>query len=201
MISLAIALVLCGPAKGGFWEWFQKNEARLADAAAKNPVAVMGEIQDELEKTEDDLRVELMLDATPSLVITADGNASLFADARRVAGAAPKLKRWKVVALRPRRAWVADLEVEGRKFGIADFSWRELGRATGKIDLELAIRGRTDANAEQVDKAAFLVLDVVLGEADTENKIGVIDFVSKATKAHRPMGELPGVVDTLAQTP
>ena len=121
MTALAIALVLCGPAKAGFWDWMQKNEARLADSAAKNPVAVMQEIQAELDRHEEDLTVELMLDKVPSLVISADGNASLFGDVKRVVAAAPKLQRWKVVAFRPRRPWMQDIEIEDQKFSLADF--------------------------------------------------------------------------------
>ncbi len=197
MISLAIALVLCGPAKPGFWEWFQKNEARLADTPPEKLVGAMEEIQGELDKYEEDLTVELMLDKTPALIISADGNASLFGAVKRVVAAAPKLKRWRVIAFRPRRPWMGDLEIEGAKFSVGDFSFREIGQAAGKVDIELAIKGRTNANAEQVDKAAFLVLDIVLGEYDTETKIGVIDFTSVTKKAHRPITELAAVVDKL----
>jgi len=198
MISIAVALVLCGtPAKAGFWEWFQKNEARLADTPPEKLVGTMEEIQTELDKHEDDLTVELMLDKTPALIISADGNAAMFGAVKRVVAAAPKLKRWRVIAFRPRRPWMEDLEIEGKKFALSDFAFRELGRAAGKLDIELSVKGRTEANQDQVDKAAFLVLDVVLGEYDTETKIGVIDFTSTRKKSHRPLPELAAIVDKL----
>ncbi len=198
MISIAIALVLCGPARPTFWQWVQKNEARLAEAAAKDPVPVMKELQDRLDAEEEDLVIELALGETPpSIVISADGNSALFGAVKRVAAAAPKLKSWKVIAFRPRRPFDGTLEIDDAKFKLSDFSFRELGRAVGKIDLEIAVRGRTRLNAEQVDRAAFLVLDTVLGEYDTETKIGVIDFVSAPTKAHRPLNELAAIVDKL----
>lgn len=203
MISIAVALVLCGPAKAApvekptFWDWFQKNEVRLADTPSEKLVATMEEIQTELDKHEEDLTVELMVDKTPVLIISADGNASLFGAVKRVVAAAPKLKRWRVVAFRPRRPWMSDLEIEGKKFALTDFAFREIGRASGKLDIELAVKGRTEANQDQVDKAAFLVLDVVLGEYDTETKIGVIDFTSVTKKSHRPLNDLPALVDKL----
>jgi hypothetical protein len=195
--ALALALVLGAAPQAGFWDWFVKHEARLADAAAVDPVAAMKEIQAQLDRHEEDLVVELMLDKTPSLVVSADGNASLFGAVKRVVAAAPKLKRWSVVAFRPRRPWMGDLEIEGRKFALADFSFRELGRVKGQIDIEVAVRGRTEANEKEVDNAAFLVLDVVLGEYDTETKIGVVDFSSTPKKSHRPITELAALVDKL----
>lgn len=201
MISVAIAVVLAAApaAKPGFWEWMVKNEARLADAAAKDPVPVMNEITDQLQKREEDLIVELALGATPfGLVISADGNTAQFEAVKRVAAAAPKLKRWKVIAFRPRRPFDGQLEIEdGVKLSMKDFTFKELGRAAGKIDLEIAVKGRNGANAKEIDNAAYLVLDTVLGEYDVETKIGVIDFIDAPRKAHRPLSELAGVVDRL----
>ena len=200
MISLCVAVALsAAPAArpAGFWEWVQKNEARLADAAAKDPVPVMKEVQEALDRQEqeDELIVELSLAQPPAIIISADGNSAQFGAVKRVVAAAPKLKRWSVIAFRPRRPFMGELEVEDSKFKLSDFSFRELGRVAGKVDVEIAVKGRNRTNADQVDKAAFLVLDTVLGEYDTETKLGVIDFVNKPTKAHRPLEELAAVVD------
>lgn len=201
MISAAIAVVLAAApaAKPGFWEWMAKNEARLADATAKDPVQVMNELTAQLQKHEEDLIVELALgDTPPGLVISADGNSSQFEAVRRVAAAAPKLKRWKVIAFRPRRPLDGQLELEdGVKLSLKDFTFKELGRAAGKVDVEIAVKGRNGANAKEIDNAAYLVLDTVLGEYDAETKIGVIDFIDAPKKSHRPLSELAAVVDEL----
>lgn len=188
-----------------FWKWFQANEARLAETAAKDPVAVMTEVQSELERSAErgvivEIAVEPDGQKPHTLVVSADGHKPLFPAVRKVAEAAPPLKRWKVRAFRPRRPEGMDMEIGGTSYGVADFTWREVGRNQGLLDVEIAVKGLTPANKEQLGQAGFLMLDAMVGELDTETKIGGIEFVApekKPSAEWKPLSQLPTALDAM----
>jgi len=202
MISLALSLMLAADAD--FWTWFQKNEERLVKDAKANPVETMEEIQKELAESNDDgLIVELMLGQKPTLIISADGDTTKFPAVKRVVAAAPKtLKKWQVTAFRPRHEVMVggDLEVEGKKYPTKDFFFRVVGGGKTKVNIEIAIRGRTEESSKEYDQAAFMLLDGVVGEYDAETKVGGIAFSAlpkKPDASYRPLTELAKVVDSL----
>lgn len=187
-----------------FWTWFAENEARLASTVKANPTGVMDEIQQHLSAQEPKLVVELSVMPEPGrphgLVISANGNAALFPNVKRLVESAPTLGSFEVIMLRPRHDPELDLTIDGRKVAPGDFLFRETGRSAGKLDLELAIKGLTPQNREVMLRAAFMLLDAVLGEYDAETKVGNIEFTpapDPPTGAHRPLDELAKIVDAV----
>jgi hypothetical protein len=200
----APAVVDAGPPP--FWPWFAQNEGRLVNAA-RNPetgTQIMEEISGHLEHAEPGLIAELAIDADPSrpcgVIISADGKRELFDKVRKVAAAAPKLEHWTVTAFRPRRDPSEELEIGGRTFTVKDFYFRELGKKNGKVDVEVAIRGLTPENHNEVVRAMFIELDTIVGELDAETKIGDLEFVplpEKVPPELKPLTDIAQVVDAL----
>lgn len=192
-------------AEADFWAWFAKNEARLADAAKADPVGPMNEISDQLaKKVNPALIAELAIDPRPGqknqVVITADGDRKLFGAVKTVAAAAPKLERWTVVAFRQRRPPEETLELSGHSYKVGDFSFREVGRSEGKLDVEIFARGAAKRGDERYLQAAFILLDGIVGEYDMETKVGGITLTpvaGKPPKGARPLPELAALVDSL----
>lgn len=208
---LAVLLAVPAQAQGAkkpeaaFWEWFAKNEVRLAEAAKKDPVAPMNEISDTLEQTvQQGLIAELAVDSTPgaksTVVISADGDKKLFPRVKAVVAAAPALTRWKVVAFRQRRSPDETLELGGKAYSVADFSFREVARGGGRVDVEISVRGMKAKNDRDFMQVTFILLDGIVGEYDMETKVGALELVprpEKPAKGLRPLTELAAVVDSL----
>ena len=187
-----------------FWPWFAQNEPRLASTVKANPAAVMDEIQRHLWEQEPKLLVELSVMPEPGrphgLVISAGGDAALFPAVQRLVASAPTLGSFELIAFRPRHDPELDLTVDGRKVSPGDFLFRETGRHGGKVDVELAIEGLTPANHDVLVRAAFMLIDAVLGEYDAELRVGNIEFTpapDPPTGAHRPLDELAKTVDAM----
>lgn len=187
-----------------FWPWFAANEARLASTVKAEPQKVMDEIQQHLSAQDPNLLVELSVMPEPGrphgLVISAGGKAQYFANVKRLVESAPTLGRFEVISFRPRREPELELTVDGRKVTPNDFLFRETGRRGGKVELEIAIRGLTPQNHDALVRAAFSLLDAVVGEYDAETKIGDLDFTpapDPPTGQHRPLDELAKALDAL----
>jgi hypothetical protein len=207
MLSLLACALLSGaPQAQGFWPWFAQNEVRLADAArGKGAVETMQEISARLEKEEPGLIAEISVEPDPkklhSLVISADGEVKFFPTVKKVAAAAPKLSRWRVVAFRPRQSdAMRTIQIDGKKFSLGDFFFREVGRHDGKIDIAVLVRG-CDASANaSLQRATYLLLDQMLGELDVETKLGEIalaPFPPKPGPEVQPLTSLTARVDSL----
>ncbi len=191
--------------EAAFWTWFAKEEVRLAkEARAQDPRGAMMEISGHLEAIDPGAVAEIAIQPDEmhphTLVITANGDTKAFAEVKKIAAAAPPLEKWKVVAFRQRRDPGQSLQLEGFEAKQADFFFREAGRARGKLDVEVLVKGMNDGNEKAVQQAAFLMLDHLLGEYDVETKlagISVKPLPEKPGDDVKSLSQLAGVVDAL----
>lgn len=192
--------------EASFWTWFAREEVRLAqEARAKDPTGAMMEISGHLEAVSPKALAELAIEPDTmhphTLVITADGDTAQFPQVKKIVAAAPKtLTKWKVVAFRQRRELGQSIELEGFTAKQEDFFFKETGRARGKVDIEVLVRGMNSANEKPVQQSAFLMLDHLLGEYDVETKVAAISVVplpEKPAPEVKPLKDLAGVVDGL----
>jgi hypothetical protein len=208
-LTLVVVALLGGAPKAapasasGFWSWMATNEVRLADATKVNPRAAMEEISSHLETEKPGLIAEVGVEPKGPhlLVVSADGDKKLFPAVKELAAAAPALKRWKVVAFRPRGDVAGTtIEIGSTKISAADYFFRETGRGGGKIDIEIFCKGLSEQNRKAIERVAFLFLDQIVGEYDTETKVGAIEvnvLPSKPGADVRPLTALAKAVDTL----
>jgi hypothetical protein len=204
MSALALALLFSATsADVQFWDWFVKAEGHLPDACAK-PKQIPDaekEIREKLRVARPALLAEVTCDARtkrPTLTISADGAQEQFSAVKDVTSAIPRLKRWAVVAFRQRRTPSATVGPGGRRITALDYAFRETGKTNGKLDVDIYIKGLTPETKEALLVALYSQLDWLLGELDTEGKLGSIELLAlpdKAPPGLKPLTELPKVVD------
>lgn len=180
-----------------FWTWFQAHSAEIARiTTAKELIA--DELHIELSKVRSELTFELGPKETPrELIVSADGIVGAFPAVQSLVSAAPPLPGWKVIAFRPRKPGLS-IEMGDVKLTPTDVKFTSSNESTGKTAVTIFVPGRTRENAKQVDGAVLLLLDAVVGEYDTEVRLGEISIkpIDEAGKRElQPLADLAGVVD------
>ena len=199
----AVALTTGTPSQ--FWSWFAASEVALADAVVgEEPMDPMNAINEKLKLFSSGMVAEVAINREPgamhTLVISADGRATLFPSVRALVAEAPSLTRFKALAFRPRRSGDSELNINGKTFAMADFFYRELGRSEGKLDVEVLVKGLTPATTEGATQAISLMLDGALGEFDAEAKLGEIRIAvlpAELPVNAKPLNEIAKAVDSL----
>lgn len=180
-----------------FWVWFATNAASLQ--ADKDMRAVMEKISAELAKIDKGVFAEIGADKkSRTLVLSADGNKSLFPIVQALYAARPKVAGWNVVAFRQRND---QGELKDMKFEMAgkqyDATMITFVAQPGLQKLDIVLYSPSEDVSEPVKSMMMIMLDHTIGEYDTETKIGGIDFLpkSKAPNGAQSLSALPGVVD------
>lgn len=184
-----------------FWTWVAAHLDELK-AVKTGHEPVTEALSKELEKVEPGLVFELGVGTkTFELIISADGDQKHFPMVKRLVAAATPLPGTTVIAFRPRK------EVDGfsmqlgeQKLGGSNlwFTAKPDAEHPGLIAVTLYVEGMTDATAEQMKNAAFMLLEAAVGEFDLETKIGVIDIVAapaRPTAGQKKLKELPATLD------
>lgn len=168
-----------------FWEWFQKNEARLFSAPGDSSVW-MNELSRELNRVYKGLvwQVSIERGGKREFVISADGIVERFSAVESLADAAPPLARWNVVRFRPREPDYESgsiqfdlhgerVEVKGEEIECVLRPVRD-SKGLSRIEIELYIPGCPNEDSSPHKGAAFILLDAALGEYDMECKVGFV---------------------------
>jgi hypothetical protein len=172
------------PKEQAFWKWFLRHEDDLLDFE-RDREAVFDALAAELQRVNPDLTFEFgpKEGGSREFVISAAGIKGAFPAVESLAGAAPKLKRWKVTAFRPRRPVGNIIEFGNRRIDPEEFEYSLL-QGNNELGLYLFIPGCSESNPE-LHEIGYLFLDEALGEYDVEMKLGLI-------KMFPPEAEIPG---------
>jgi hypothetical protein len=178
-----------------FWAWFAREAPRLRGEAG---VDAMNAVNAQLEMEGFKVYAEIEPDdAAWLLVITADGDRSLFPEVDEVVARAPVVKGWTVVAYR-QRAPVDGMRIEMDGASLEYDEVRVVAtRAGDKLDLRLYLPGFKD-ETDTVFHMGFIALDHTIGEKDMETRIGVIEGFprTKAPPDAIELAELPALLDS-----
>jgi hypothetical protein len=185
------------PTPQRFWKWFVANEDELFDFE-KDQERVFNKLASKMRQIEPNLVFELG-PKTPTgrdFVVSASGIKSAFPAITSLVGAAPKLDRWNIIAFRPRRSPIMQLELKGKKADpeSIQFSLIDNGENVG-ILLFLPDYQEQDITWREI---GYLLLDEALGEFDVETKVGPIRFFARdnPVKEERfPLISLPEIFD------
>src|SRR5262249_31390024 len=133
-----------------------------------------------------------------SLILTADGKRELFPLVQALYAARPTVAGWKIVAFRQRMSpdelKGLQFEMEGKKYDPRAITF-SAERNRDKLDIE--VYSPTEDVSNPAKSMMFTMIDHVIGEYDTETKIGSIDFgpASKRPKTAKPLSALAQLVD------
>jgi hypothetical protein len=158
-----------------FWEAFRAHAAALAVAeSADNPV--YDDLLEELQKVDPGLYLEFC--AAPGaceLIVTADGERSLFPIAREVVAAAPKVEGWTIRALKPRLGFPETATWENLTLAVDDIVFDPLEReGSPELGLRVFVPGIGEAEVGTAHNAILRAMDHGLGE---ERLARTVEFV------------------------
>ena len=124
-------------------------------------------------------------DGRREFIISADGDKRFFPAVRRLAACAPHFQEWIIIPFRPpkdlqnyRSVRIDDIHLS------VDDVWFSYVESDAKIDLEMFIRDLNAANREDLGAAAFLLLDIALGEYVVETRVGGIAWHPLPAEPH-----------------
>jgi len=165
-----------GSRENRFWGWFQANSSRLF-AFERDQARIFQELSSELYQVQKNLTFEFgpVVAGRREFIVSANGVHEAFPAVRSLVAAAPKLTAWTVIAFRPPKSLDLRLRIGGKELG-ADDLWFEAFPEDSQISLALYIRGYSQKEREIFGQAAFILLDMALGEYVVETAVGGIDL-------------------------
>lgn len=182
-----------------FWEWFTENNELYFEPDALEETHFECLLQ-RLKKIDKNLTFEIgpvNQAGKRELIISANGILSSFTSVMAMVEKAPSLTLWEVLPFRQRKPDAFD-EVRIGNISVKKKDvFFKYAKDFGKIELELFIKGYIDEN-DTYKAAAFIILDHILGEYDTEMKISSIYFNSLNELNQNglfPIDKLPALVD------
>ena len=169
------------------WSWLI---ARQDELSVTRPAEVADAIAAELD---DDLAVEVRDDlGERRVVISANRDAARFDHVRALVAAAPRLSRWRFIALRPAQGWDFEFHTDRR------IDARALAFAPRKTDAGLAVRllvpnpewaGWGDVAWQIVEsgigeEAAARIVNLEVGARADDDHVMAIETLANYVKRH-----------------
>jgi hypothetical protein len=149
-----------------FWRLFSERRGALAQInTADDPV--YDELLEQLQHISPGLFFEFSAEPDNcELIITAEGDRSLFALVDSIVLAAPQDTGWKFCALKPKLGFPESVEWEGFRVNIADVRFDPLSDdGSDELGLRLLVPGLSDDEAENAHNALLRAIDHGLGES------------------------------------
>jgi hypothetical protein len=188
-----------------FWLWFEANQDELADFEMDQE-RVLDKLHSRLQMVDPELCFEFgpreMQSgcAVREFVVSAGGIRSSFPAVTALVAAAPKLKRWKITAFRPRRSPINGIYLRGHFLDPKAVTCSLLSDGE-RVGIRIYIP-EYDENEIAFKEIGYLMLDEALGEFDVETKVGFIQFCAPAppddAKRHS-LVELPKLFDEMVE--
>jgi len=151
-----------------FWEWFTDVEEMIYDELKENPEELSFLIHEHLTDIHPDLVFDIpfeQVDHAYQLIISADGDSSLFQTVFDLCEQAPRYTRWHIISLRPRTSQQDQaIELDGLYLEYEDIFYKTTNDDL-PMELEIYIKGYDKLDNRYIH-GYFLLLDTLLGEYD-----------------------------------
>ena len=175
-----------------FWNWFEENEAKFF---------FLNQIDDEnekerlldyfLERLHDYCdKLYFLIGGRPDeiqeLIITAEGDTSLFEKVEELVKHAPSLPHWKVIAFKPAReedftTVYADVKLDPKMMYFIPLH----SENSEKLGLRVYIDDYEQTDTDDFLTATYIVLDTILGEKSSALDIGYVELENLPPGAER----------------
>jgi len=163
-----------------FWDWFLENEPTLYYGTEDKSLRdeIFAELSKRIKAIDDNLTFAfgpIRPNDTKEFIVSADGIVDSFPFVVKLVEAAPSHANWEYLAFRqPNEGDDIAIKMEDFEMGYKDVFFRYL-EEDGILDLQLNIRGYDASSKHQF--VAYLLLDSLIGEYDTQIEIDSIDWV------------------------
>lgn len=170
-----------------FWDWFLDRSDYIYDNVESDTENIALEITEHLKKIHPDIEFEIPFefeDEKRTLIISADGDISLFDLVLELVENAPKIMNWEILAFRPRlhqKNQIIDLDGITMDYHNVFFSYKI---EEAKLVLDIYIKDFNGSDNRYVH-LYFLLLDSLIGEYDSVTLI-------QETRIY-PYQKLPGL--------
>ena len=178
-----------------FWKAFQKHAPALASAdSASDPTYEF--LLAQLKQIHSGLFFEFCAKSEScELIVSADGDRSLFGIVESIVAKAPVVPGWSILALKPKLGFPRTTTWNGFVVRIADVLFEPLTRqGSNDLGLRLFVPGLTSESVDDAHNALLRALDHALGErefAETIQHTEVHPLPSGAAlHGHLPLTEL-----------
>lgn len=157
-----------------FWVWFSKNSKQIY-SFEKNQNTIFRSIKRELNKIDSNLVFEfsqILDNKKREFVISADGIKSSFSNVKKIVNNAPILDDWEIIAFRQPNNSINELSIDSIKVNFSNVYFK-YQKNINNIDIELYLPNFIES--PEWTSLSFLMLDVILGEYNTEMYLNTID--------------------------
>lgn len=162
-----------------FWEWFSHNQQAIESYESGNET-LLDDILIALHKYNDALYFEFSTqNEVNEFIISAGGDSEQFDSVFTLVGAAPKLKNWAFIALKPAMGFDFISTYEGVDYDPDKIWFLPLvsHSSPDKLGLRVGIPHYNSETHEHSVSAIWIVLDAGLGEFKSSQKIDYIETV------------------------
>jgi len=181
-----------------FWGWFEAAAPRIYkngdDKTNREDMTYW------LGRIRDGMSYEIVRDGRKAeLIISADGHIGLFGAVDTVVNGAPKIRRWKIRALRPRAGRLTPVTVAGATVDPAT-AFFDLYEDTGRLGVVFYLPEYDAGQIEAYRTAARRLLCQAVGERQVGNDVGFVDLDSQDVRDaqfSRPFAEFRKVFNGL----
>jgi hypothetical protein len=148
-----------------FWKLFQKRKSNLEVINSADHL-LYDELLEQLQKINSGLYFEFSLNPEGcELIITADGDRSLFSLVEYIVSAAPNISGWTIFSLKPKIGFPVTTRWENVNVAIKDVVFEPLEReGSGDLGLRIYVPGISGEETEDIHNAILRALDHGLGE-------------------------------------
>lgn len=161
-----------------FWQSFELNAAKLAQARSAD-TPVYDELLDTLQEIHEGLFIEFSTSPGEcELIITAEGEKSLFPLVEQIVAAAPAVKGWKIFALKPKLGFPELIQWEGYQLSIEEVVFDPMENETGELGLFLLVPNLADEDAQNAHDALLRAIDHGLGEREFAEAVAFTEIAA-----------------------
>ena len=160
-----------------FWKWFIKSESKIY--SSDNNAPILNELSKKLSEYKDGITYELTVEdnGKKQFIISADGIKENFQDVISLYKKAPQLKRWEIIAFRPR---MKDFSQITLNYGSKEFDpkniWIHPIIEGENFDMIIYHPEFTEGDKNIIISGIYILLDTALGEYDVATGIRYLDF-------------------------
>jgi hypothetical protein len=181
-----------------FWRWILTRIVDLGELVTPAQ-SLWDEVLVKLRQVDESLRFEISDEqgSGRELIVTAEGNAGSFPVADALVSAAPAIKGWTVISLKPAQGFDFQIDYEGVHLDPRDLWFLPLSSAENPADIGIRVGVPRLSRRKQraTENAVLIILDTGLGERSAALDLQHVEVTelpaTPAKEGFRPLVELP----------